>query len=418
VARRRVIVYYPTFATIGGGEKQALATAVALAGTYDVELCGESVPSAPRLLEAFGLDASAIELTNIELGPVLRRLVGHGSKARRVQQDLARWSHARWLRARSADLIFRVEHLRPPPLSHPSGVYSCLFPFADETNDAPARAATRAYLAACRALERALFGDRRRSLATWSGFVANSGYTAGWMLRLWGARAVVISPPCDDVGPALQKQPWILSVGRFEPDTNARHSKSQHVLIAAFRRLRQRYDGPCELHLAGHAREGPASRAYVDGLRRSAEGLPVHFHLSIERGQLVDLYRRSSVFWQATGYGYDPERFPGKQEHFGIATVEAMSAGAVPVLYRSGGSLEIIDGQGFGALWATQDELVSATIELLADNDRRADEAARAVTRAIDFRTEAYMDAVRAMVDDVVRTRGDAVTTSPVARAR
>jgi glycosyltransferase involved in cell wall biosynthesis len=400
--RPRVVVYYPSFGTVGGAERQALLTALALADRYDVELCGEELPSAAHVRDAFDIDLAGVAMAELSVGPWARRIVGANPGGRRWRQDVVRWSHARALARRPADVLFRIEHLPPPPLTHGRGVFSCLFPFADETNEFEGGFAVRAYREACKLLERALFGDEQRALATWTRFAANSGYTASWMRRLWGVNAEVVWPPCDDIGTGGEKQPWLLSVGRFEPAVKGRHSKSQDVLIDAFRALRSHYDGPCELHLAGHVGTGNGDRAYLDGLKERAAGLPVHFHTSVDRAEIVRLYRQASLFWLATGTGFDPERYPGKQEHFGIATVEAMSAGAVPIVRRSGGSVEILGDGGFGALWETPDELVAASIGLLRDPRRRSREADLAVARARDFGADVFAGKVRGLVAAVL----------------
>ena len=77
---------------------------------------------------------------------------------------------------------------------------------------------------------------------------------------------------------------------------------------------------------------GPEHRPYLDEIRSAAEGLPVTLHPEASGAELRDLYGRASIFWHAAGLGEDPDRHPDRFEHFGITTVEAMSAGAVPVV--------------------------------------------------------------------------------------
>ena len=50
---------------------------------------------------------------------------------------------------------------------------------------------------------------------------------------------------------------------------------------------------------------------------------------------------RSSVVWSLTG-GIGPNDNPADAEHFGIAVVEAMSVGNIPVLRARGGLQEIV----------------------------------------------------------------------------
>ena len=72
-------------------------------------------------------------------------------------------------------------------------------------------------------------------------------------------------------------------------------------------------------------------------MRAAAEGLPVHFHIGVSGEELGRLYEQASIFWSATGLDEDPEVHPVRFEHFGITTVEAMAAGAVPIVLAGGG---------------------------------------------------------------------------------
>ena len=56
-------------------------------------------------------------------------------------------------------------------------------------------------------------------------------------------------------------------------------------------------------------------------------------------------------------------------EHFGIATVEAQAAGAVPVVVGRGGQKEIVvDGKN-GLLWETKADLYEKTLELTRNKE-------------------------------------------------
>ena len=71
-------------------------------------------------------------------------------------------------------------------------------------------------------------------------------------------------------------------------------------------------------------------------------------HPDASGAELRDLYARASIFWHAAGLGEDPERHPDRYEHFGITTVEAMSAGAVPVVIDAAGQVEIVEHGAYG----------------------------------------------------------------------
>jgi glycosyltransferase involved in cell wall biosynthesis len=54
-------------------------------------------------------------------------------------------------------------------------------------------------------------------------------------------------------------------------------------------------------------------------------------------------------------------------EHFGISTVEAMGAGAVPIVINAGGQKEIVEDGVQGFLWDSLDDLKKKTLRLIQD---------------------------------------------------
>ena len=206
--------------------------------------------------------------------------------------------------------------------------------------------------------QRRLGPGSRLRLAAFRSVVANSAYTAAWIERRWGRRARVLHPPVFPI-PPREKRPWIAAVGRF---AGGGRSKQQVEMIAAFRAaLRTGGLAGWELHLVGTAQDPE----YVRRVLEAARGLPVVFHLDAPREELEEVCGAASVFWHFTGAGEDPEAAPERMEHFGIATAEAMSAGAVPVVVARGGQPEIVGEAGM--LWETPEECVETTRKLCAD---------------------------------------------------
>ena len=120
-----------------------------------------------------------------------------------------------------------------------------------------------------------------------------------------------------------------------------------------------------ELHLIGGC--DSANREYFNAVRKAALGLPVHLHLNASGAALEDLVSSASIYWHAGGYGEDPEAHPDRFEHFGIAVVEAMSAGAVPVVFAAAGPAEIVRDGLDGIHWRSTGEFQDATAGLIAD---------------------------------------------------
>jgi glycosyltransferase involved in cell wall biosynthesis len=245
-----------------------------------------------------------------------------------------------------------------------------------------------------------LAGPRRGLpwLDTYDRIVANSGYGAQWVKRLWNRRCEVLVPAVTQrVGG--EKRPMILSVGRFFAPERG-HSKKQLEMVEAFSRLSPQFPD-WELHLVGGCAE--QDLAYLAAVRRAAEGLPVVLHVGASGEELDALYAAASIYWHATGLGEDLEADPERAEHFGITTVEAMSAGAVPVVMRAGGQLEIVREGIDGYFFSDIEGLLARSRQVIEDDTLRERLGAASVERAQLFGREAFARRLRAMVEEVLR---------------
>ena len=234
-------------------------------------------------------------------------------------------------------------------------------------------------------------------LDTYTRIVSISEFTHEWVQRLWGRESLILNPPAPQREPG-EKQPLILSVGRFFGRV-AGHSKKQLEMVEAFRRLVREGLAGWEYHLVGGC--SPEHRPYLEEVRRAAEGLPVHLHVDAPGAELDDLYRRASVFWHAAGLGEAERRRPWRFEHFGITTVEAMAAGAVPIVLGHAGQAEIVDHGVDGFHFRTLRELVERTRKVVADDALRRRLADAARLRAADFAPERFAERARRIVDSI-----------------
>jgi glycosyltransferase involved in cell wall biosynthesis len=238
----------------------------------------------------------------------------------------------------------------------------------------------------------------REFLDSYHVVAANSAYTARWVEELWDRPATVLAPPVR-LRQRGAKRPIILAVGRFFSNVSG-HSKKQLELVEAFRIACERGLRDWELHLVGGCSE--AERGYVETVRKAAVGLPVRFHVNARGGDLAALFAAASIFWHAAGLGEDLQTHPDRFEHFGISVVEAMSAGAVPVVFAHGGPAAIVGETGCGELFTTTEELATRTRELVDDPDRLARLAAAACARAEDFAFDRFADGLETLVDRLV----------------
>lgn len=226
---------------------------------------------------------------------------------------------------------------------------------------------------------------------------ANSPYTARWVETLWHRRAAVLPPPVR-LRTGGAKETVILAVGRFFPNVSG-HSKKQLELVEAFRLACARGLAGWELHLVGGCNH--AERGYVEMVRKAAVGLPVRFHVNARGDDLTEMFAKASLFWHAAGLGEDLQTHPDRLEHFGISVVEAMSAGAVPLVYEHGGPAAIVRDAGCGELFANVEELADKTLALVRDEPRRGVLAAAARVRASEYAYDHFAERLDALVDSM-----------------
>lgn len=222
---------------------------------------------------------------------------------------------------------------------------------------------------------------RQDFLDSYHRIVSISAYTQNWVRQLWGRESVVLYPPVSPHLPG-DKDKVIVSVARFFDHTRG-HAKKQLETIEAFRRLVEGGLKGWEYHLVGGYSE--LDRAFFERVRAEAQGLPIHLHPNASGAILHKLYARASVLWHGTGLGEKEHRTPYRFEHFGIATVEGMSAGAVPIVVGGGGQKEIVEDGVNGFHVRNTRELAKRTLALTEDDDLRHRMADAARVRAKDF---------------------------------
>lgn len=223
----------------------------------------------------------------------------------------------------------------------------------------------------------------RIKLSRFNWLICNSEFTKKFVDRTYGVKSEVVYPPVDvEKFKSGKKENMILSVGRFFAPLQA---KKQEVLINVFTKMK--IPG-WRLVLIGGVEKGLVDR--VTELRALAGKNPVEIITDVKFETLREYYSRSKIYWHAAGFGENLEQFPERAEHFGISTVEAMSAGCVPIVFAGGGQKEIVDNEQTGFLWNDTNELVSMTRKMVEDEHRRKLVAGRAVKSSIQFSKEKF----------------------------
>jgi len=211
----------------------------------------------------------------------------------------------------------------------------------------------------------------RAKLKRFHQVVTISKFNKKFIDQEYGVKSQVIYPPAMvEVFKPGEKENVIISVGRFvKPIKHQKglirplHSKKQEILIEVFKKMCDQGLKNWRLILAGGAVK--EDKNYVERLKKLAKSYPIELKTNIEFADLKKYYGKAKIYWHATGFGEDEQKHPERMEHFGITTVEAMSAGCVPIVINKGGQPEIVTDKVDGFLWKTKTDLVKATLQLI-----------------------------------------------------
>ena len=229
----------------------------------------------------------------------------------------------------------------------------------------------------------------RLKLKSWQVRVANSYFTKRQVERWWRTRVDYVhwgAVNADDFKPG-KKRNLILHVGRF---FKGLHCKRQDMLVEMFKKLVNQGLKNWRLVLVGTVDPGAESRQYAEAVSRSAAGYPIEIKYETSLRQLKEWYASAKIYWHATGYGIDEELHPELVEHLGLSTVEAMSAGAVPVVISKGGQSEIVSDGVNGFLWENEVEACKKSLRLVTDNKLWVTVSRQAQLRAKDFSKDKF----------------------------
>ncbi|MCD6538374.1 glycosyltransferase [Candidatus Bathyarchaeota archaeon] len=191
--------------------------------------------------------------------------------------------------------------------------------------------------------------------------LTNSTFSRDAIKRYTGRDAIVVYPPVEIeafsfAAKSDERENIIVSCGRYTPE------KNYEFILEVAEKLR---DEPIRFVVVG-ASSGKISKRYYMKLEkiRKAKGLEnVEFLRDIDFSKLIALYSKSKIYLHAM-----------RNEHFGISVVEAMAAGLVPVIHRSGGPWQDIlrMRQGVhGFSYTTASEAAEIIRELIVDERKR-----------------------------------------------
>jgi len=349
----RVLIYDPYLDTLGGGERYVLTLALSLLNRgLEVEIAWNSQIDLDKASLRFGLNLSELKLNPKAFDIFSRRsgLIDRFNLTNRY------------------DIVFWASDGSLPFLFGKNNLVHFQVPFT-RLGGNPAINMLKLFFI--------------------NKLVYNSQFTRNVIERsLPRSKGFVLYPPIatKEFLPG-KKENVILSVARFDSPS---HLKRQDVLIDAFDEFSSKVDGFRLILAGGHK----GNQQILDDLKEKAKRLPVEIIPNPSFNELQQLYSKAKFFWHATGFGIDETREPEKAEHFGMTTVEAMSAGAVPIVIGKGGQKEIVTSE-VGFLCSDAREIALNTIELFKNPNKLKKMSKNAVIRSKIYSTENFYEKIR-----------------------
>ena len=323
----RIGIFDPYLDDLGGGEKYMMTIAECLSKNHQVYLFWDNSKDVEELLRRFTIDLSKVKITKNIFAP------GFGFFNRLLE----------------------------------SKKYDAIIVLSD--GSIPFLLSKKTFLH----IQQPLDGIENKKLKTHikliriTGIFSNSEYTKSFNKGYFSKKTMVLYPPVNLYPNNKSKENIILHVGRFRVKnvSGLDDYKKQTVMVKTFKEMVDGGFKGWELVMAVSVKNGEESK--FEEMEKSVSRYPVRFIVNSSNDALGKIYAKAKIYWHASGFGEDLGVHPEFAEHFGISTVEAMSAGAVPVVINAGGQKEIVKEGETGFLWDTLDELKSKTLKLTKD---------------------------------------------------
>lgn len=381
---KKAAIYDPYLDTLGGGERYCLTVAeILLQNGYSVDLFWSGDPDLiTKAQQRFNLDLSQINLVKDIFNIIPQRIdcvedteslikisERHQLKTNFYKTTLSIFN--KFKITKNYDLFFYISDWSVPFLFSKNNLLHVQLPLILKNN-----------------LKETILNKIK--LYFYNRIVCNSQFTQNFAEKYFGKKCQIIYPPVDveKFNSNGKKNNYILSVGRFD---NLLNSKKQDIMIEAFKKLSVSHSN-WKLILAGGSLDSPDKNSYLLHLKKLAIGFPIEFVINPDFTKLSDIYASSKIYWHAAGFEVDENLHPESTEHFGIAPVEAMASGLVPLVIAKGGLPEIVDEGKDGYLWQNIDDLITKTNLLIDSPQLLKDISSAAVIKSRKFSKEKFAE--------------------------
>ena len=351
----KIAIYDPYLDAFGGGEKYMMTAAQYLSESHDVSILWDDSGDIEKNEERFGLDLSKTTLAH-------NLFSSKTSLFKRLQQS------------KTYDALFYLSDGSIPVVSTKKLVIHLQFPIEWVHVDV----------------------KTKLKLKRVHTVVVNSQFTKKFIDKKLGIASTVLYPPVMIKKSDVTKENMILHVGRFmKTGVEGVDYKKQYFLIDTFKKMVD--SGLKDWKFVIGASVKTADLAYFQKMQSIAAGYPISFIINATNDELWKSYNSAKIYWHASGYGEDLDKHPERAEHFGISTVEAMGAGAVPIVIHAGGQKEIVQDTKNGFFWDTQDECIEKTKLIIHDEKLREKIQKQGEIDAKQFGYEKFCESLKAI---------------------
>ena len=353
----RIGIFDPYLDDLGGGEKYMMTIAQCLSENHKVDVFWDNINDLKGLNQRFPLDLSKVKLVPNIFSPritIVKRLI-----------ETKKYDVIIFLSDGSLPLVLSKKlfvHIQQP----------------------------------LKVMQTSSLLDKLK-IARVNRFFCNSEFTKSFIDKEFHLKSVILYPPVWLHPKEVKKENIILHVGRFRV-RNVKNDdyKKQGVMIDAFKKMIAKGLKDWKFVLAVSIQE--KDRDAFEAMKKKAVEFPIEFLVNKNNNELWDIYSKAKIYWHASGFGEDLEMNPEYAEHFGISTVEAMGAGAVPVVINAGGQKEIVSDGIDGFLWDSIDELQSKTLELIKDETLLNKLSKQAIKSSKKFSKERFYQGINDLV--------------------
>ncbi len=209
--------------------------------------------------------------------------------------------------------------------------------------------------------------SERKKILFVKSVICNSEFTKKYIDKAYGVKSQILYPPAQKIGPSRDaKENIILTVGRYQPYGDGSDYKKLSFMIEAFKKIHKKNPKWKMLIITSvKDADGKAFKKEIENKVDKSIEIVKNAGFDI----IQNAYKKSKIYWHASGFGEDLGTHPERAEHFGMSTVEAMSAGCIPVVINAGGQSEIVSDGESGFLWDKEDELLNLTQQMIDSKD-------------------------------------------------